>query len=240
MRMSSKEAAAIRKAKVALMPKILCKCGCGTLIAPMTSNYKPLQYVKGHQSKGNQHAKGKPAHNRIGDKPLTASERTKRHMQKKYAEIALMPKIPCKCGCGTMIAPITSDFKSAQYVQGHNPSGLSTRFVKGQKAKGAPFPKGDLHPNWHGGKYRIDTRTFRKFKKIIRERDSYTCMRCGITQSELSRTIEVHHLDHNPSNNDPMNLVCACGKCNIWASRHRDQEFINAEIAMKVWNRLTL
>ncbi len=238
MRKTSKEYADVRWQKVLQMPKIPCACGCGTMIPPLTKNYTPVKYVRGHQAKGNTIAKGRIAHNRIGDKPLTNAERQRRAMQKKYDAIALMPKIQCKCGCGTLISPITTDLKPAQYAHGHNPDGLETRFVKGQKATGRPYPKGDLHPNWHGAKPRHDSRTFRKMRKIIRERDAYTCMRCGITQSELGRTIEIHHLDHNPSNNDPMNLVCACGKCNIWASYHREDEFINPEISIRIWDKL--
>lgn len=289
MRKTAKQYAEERWAKVLLMPKIECACGCGTLIPPLTKNYQPVKYVKGHQAKGNQTRKGSVPHNRIGDKPLTTLERQKRHMEKKYAEIALMPKIPCKCGCGTMIAPITTDLKPAQYAHGHNPSGLSTRFVKGQKAwnEGIPNPSASLahkgkklsqgeieqrtktrlerhggiyqvargwkhapetlekmrgknNHHWHGGRVRSRYGFTDNLKASIRNRDDHTCMRCGKVQSDLNHTIEVHHLDHNPSNNSPMNLVCACHPCNVWASFHRDQEFVNAEIAIRIWNRLIL
>jgi 5-methylcytosine-specific restriction endonuclease McrA len=65
----------------------------------------------------------------------------------------------------------------------------------------------------------------RKFKKLIRERDNYTCQRCGKTQAQEGRVLQVHHLDHNKMNNDPTNLVASCGLCNIWASHHRDEPF---------------
>lgn len=234
---TSKEYAEVRWTKILEMPKIECACGCGTLIPPMTKNYVPVKYVRGHQAKGNQIAKGKVAHNRIGDKPLTAAERQRRSVEKKRAAIALMPKIPCGCGCGTMIAPITTAFKPAQYAHGHNPSGRKTRFRKGLK----PWNKGlssEFQPNWHGGKPRHDSRRFRNLKPIIRERDNYTCMRCGKTQSELDHKIEIHHLDHDATNHALSNLVCACHPCNMWASFHRDQEFVNPQIAIRVWDKV--
>lgn len=241
MQTSSKQAEEKRKAKVAAMPKIPCTCGCGTLIAPMTSNYVPVKYVRGHQAKGNTTAKGRIPPNRIGDRPLTDAERQKRHCEKRYAEIALMPKIPCGCGCGTLIAPITTAFKPAQYALGHNPSGLHTRFPKGHKTwnKGVPntcSKKGEMHPLWKGGRNRLGFTE--KLRNQIRQRDSYTCVRCGITQGELPETIQVHHLDHNTKNNDTTNLVCACRPCNRWASFHREQEFINPEIAIRIWDKI--
>jgi hypothetical protein len=69
-------------------------------------------------------------------------ESRKKRLARKYDEIEAMPKIPCACGCGELISPITKQFKAAQYKHGHNPGGESTRFVKGQAAwnKGLPNP----------------------------------------------------------------------------------------------------
>ena len=238
MKKSQREYAEARWAKVLLMPKIECACGCGTLIPPMTKNYASVKYVKGHQAKGNTTQKGRIPHNRIGDKPLTTAERQRRAIQKKYAEIALMPKIKCACGCGTEISPITTEFKPAKYAQGHNPSGISTRFSKGRKTWNKDLPS-EFQPNWRGGKPRHDSRKFRKLRIVIRERDQVTCMRCGKHQSELNHKIEVHHLDHDATNNVPSNLVCSCHPCNIWASFHRDQEFVNPEISIRIWEKIT-
>jgi len=83
------------------------------------------------------------AWNRLGDKPLTPYERTKRYKLKKYAEYENLPKIECACGCGNLIAPINKLGKPAKYKHGHNPEGDKTRFTKGQTAwnKGTGKPK---------------------------------------------------------------------------------------------------
>jgi len=219
-----------RKAEIESMPKLPCACGCGTLIAPMNYNGVENQYVKGHGTKGKK--TGQIPHNRIGDKPLTDYEKYSRYRDKRWAEILEMEKIPCACGCGTMIPPFNRLLKPAKYAMGHTVliNGIENRWGKGH----IPWTKdkfGEQHPSWRGGTSTLPygPEFTRRFKKLIRERDNYTCQRCGITQEEYGKTLMVHHLDHNKLNNDPTNLVTACLQCNNWASNHRDEPFIPAE-----------
>jgi len=79
---------------------------------------------------------GKPAHNRIGEEPQTKAERSawfKRYLARRYAEIDRMPKIPCACGCGTLIAPIGKSLKKVTYANHHYRRGK-----KGQKRPASP------------------------------------------------------------------------------------------------------
>lgn len=198
-----------RKARIALMPKIPCACGCGTLIAPIDARLKPLRYVRGHQNRVNPSPlQGKPAYNRIGDAPLSGAEKTKRYREQRFAEIALMPKIPCACGCGTLIAPINKKLQPATYVKEHT-------------------SRRAMNPHWRGGTspLRYGHGFTAKLKRLILKRDNWTCQRCGIAQDTHGKVLQVHHLDHNTMNNDPANLVAACQKCNMWASYHRDEPF---------------
>jgi hypothetical protein len=235
-------------------------------------------------------------------------ERTRKYRERRYAEIAEMEKIPCACGCGTLIAPINKKLQPATFAHGHLPEGVAhrikpgdTSYWKGKKnphlaalnktrvrtpqegakrtaARYARFgpsygaargfklapekiaqlvalskartgeknhfygkthtPKaralmsdklrGPKHPNWNGGTSTLPygPEFTRKFKKIIRERDNYTCQRCGRTQEQEGRVLQIHHLDHDKTHNDPGNLVTACGSCNVWASYHRDEPFM--------------
>ncbi len=236
---------------------------------------------------------------------LPSAERQRRHREKRYAEIAIMPKIPCGCGCGTLIAPINKQLKPATYAHGHNP----TEGAKGKPShwKGKPNPRArevhfgmkrtpeaiaqrqatrlannngvyqvkrgwkhkpetikrmcianrrnsrpgllnpfygrthteesrkrmsdaltkERHPGWRGGASTLPygPEFTRKFKHLIRQRDNYICQRCGKTQEQEGRVLQVHHLDHDKQHNDPSNLVASCGSCNVWASYHRDQPF---------------
>lgn len=57
-----------------------------------------------------------------------------------------------------------------------------------------------------------------KLKEFIRRRDNYKCMNCGVTQKEMLRNIDVHHIDYNKKNIDTINLISLCNKCNIRAN----------------------
>jgi len=241
---------------------------------------------------------------------MTTPDRIKRYQRKRAEQRQALSKIPCYCGCGALIPPITIQGKPARFKHGHNPGGEKTRFQQGQRAwnkdlpapwstrthKGKPksresiskrvrtrkardpnyglemtrkrdhaswlksitaanqanakfgpnnhfFGKrhsadarakmsakvsGTKHPNWHGGVGVLPygPEFTRKFKRLIRNRDGHRCQRCGKTREEQGRTMQVHHLDHDKTHNDPLNLVTACNACNIWASYHRDEPFI--------------
>jgi len=71
----------------------------------------------------------------------------------------------------------------------------------------------EKHWNWKGGyvrpPYTIDwTKTLRR---SIRERDNYTCQICNKTQGDI--TYCIHHIDYNPKNCSPTNLITLCRSC---------------------------
>lgn len=218
--------------EIEAMPKKQCACGCGEWMCPINIQGNPVDYIKGHKQRGSK--RSTPPWNKIGETGLTSAERQRRHREKKYAEIEQMPKIPCACGCGTMIAPIGRLLRPVKYALGHNPDGENTRFPKGQIPwnKNNPRYMGENHPLWRGG---VGSLPYgpgftRRFKRIIRQRDQYTCQHCGITQAEHRLTLQIHHMDFDKMNNDPTNLVTACNKCNIWANYHPAEPFINPEV----------
>lgn len=65
-------------------------------------------------------------------------EAARKWKAKRWSEILAMPKIPCACGCGELIPPLTKQFKPAIYKQGHmfhvyrprNPGGKGKGRVK--------------------------------------------------------------------------------------------------------------
>lgn len=88
--------------------------------------------------------------------------------------------------------------------------------------------RGPAHPNWQGGRSTLD-RDYRgpNWKEIaeqVRERDDYTCQRCGTTEEELDRALDVHHIEpfHNFRSfrkaNRRSNLESLCPPC------HREAE----------------
>lgn len=63
------------------------------------------------------------------------AEKQKEYKERKWTKVLEMPKIPCECGCGTMIPPFTRLFEPARFARGHGAaaSNKATRFKKGQK-----------------------------------------------------------------------------------------------------------
>lgn len=201
--------------EIEAMPKKLCACGCGELMCPINIQSKPVDYIKGHKQRGSK--RNKPSWNRIGEKPLTNYERQQRLREKKFIEIEQMPKIPCACGCGTKIAPIGRALQVIHYVHGHNKQSEIDRTVP-------TILEPDISFIPYGAGFT------KKYKRLIRDRDNNTCQRCGATRSKDDKALHIHHLDHNPMNNDPVNLVTACHQCNDWAKQHRGEPFINPDV----------
>ena len=70
-----------------------------------------------------------------------------------------MAKVPCVCGCGTMIPPINTNGLAARYAHGHNPAvggyqpgHRDRRGVEARRALGILAGQG--HPNWRGGEWK--------------------------------------------------------------------------------------
>jgi 5-methylcytosine-specific restriction endonuclease McrA len=68
-------------------------------------------------------------------------------------------------------------------------------------------PKGEASPNWRGGRsFYPENWVFISLR--VKKRDGWRCVRCG-----SARFKEVHHIDQDPMNCDPLNLVTLCRSC---------------------------
>jgi len=75
---------------------------------------------------------------------------------------------------------------------------------------------------WKGGisyePYSVDwTKTL---KRAIRERDYYTCQICKEPQGD--RALDVHHIDYNKKNCNPLNLISLCHSCHLKTNLNRE------------------
>ena len=84
--------------------------------------------------------------------------------------------------------------------------------------------RGENNPNWNNGSsfepYGLDFNN--ELKEQIRKRDNYTCQKCGKTQDELDRKLDVHHIDYDKTNNRPENLISLCGSCHMKTNYNRE------------------
>lgn len=87
------------------------------------------------------------------------------------------------------------------------------------------FQSREKHPSWKGGVSKYPNKWTNSLKEIIRKRDGYVCQLCGIQQDELKgkfSRLDVHHIDYNKYNIDPINLITLCRHCHIKTNYYRD------------------
>lgn len=64
----------------------------------------------------------------------------------------------------------------------------------------------------------------KRFKRSIRERDKFTCMRCETKQIELTVALDVHHIDGIKKNTYKENCISFCKKCHAIIETRTDNE----------------
>jgi 5-methylcytosine-specific restriction endonuclease McrA len=92
---------------------------------------------------------------------------------------------------------------------------------------------GEASSQWRGGHERYRGPSWGKARREARNRDNYTCQDCGITESELDRRLEVHHIipfsrfgmDRHREANVLPNLVSLCLRCHRKRDAVRDTLF---------------
>jgi len=82
---------------------------------------------------------------------------------------------------------------------------------------------GSKCPAWRGGVSREHYAwSFNKeLKEEVRRRDGYQCQLCGVSQAECKDKLNVHHVDYNKKNSDPVNLVALCRPCHARTNLNR-------------------
>lgn len=88
------------------------------------------------------------------------------------------------------------------------------------------YRKGDKNPSWRGGHPLYYGPDWRPLRRAARERDDYTCRRCGLVCKPPARAPDVHHIipissfaNVNDANTLD-NVICLCQKCHKWCEWH--------------------
>jgi len=83
------------------------------------------------------------------------------------------------------------------------------------RAKISAGHKGEKNPNWLGGiSFAPYAWAFNnELKAEVRRRDGHKCQLCGVPQVECKRLLDIHHIDYDKTNSDPVNLVALCMSC---------------------------
>ncbi len=93
---------------------------------------------------------------------------------------------------------------------------------------------GENNAFWQGGIADLPyPYEFRKIKKLIKERDNYTCQECG-KQFKGKNQLDIHHIDYNKKNSKPENLITLCKSC------HGKTKFIRGDWINHFQNKINL
>jgi len=88
-----------------------------------------------------------------------------------------------------------------------------------------PAMSGENHPLWKGGRAEYYGSNWKRQRREARRRDGHVCQHCGITEQELGRALDVHHIkpfkefgleNHNQANK-LSNLISLCTSCHSQA-----------------------
>jgi hypothetical protein len=94
------------------------------------------------------------------------------------------------------------------------------------------FQVGENSTSWRGGSDPNRGAGWLKLAETIRERDGYECRRCGKSQEENGRKLDVDHIRpwrSCPSvavANDPSNLVSLCHLCHKWKTQVAERRWL--------------
>jgi hypothetical protein len=88
---------------------------------------------------------------------------------------------------------------------------------------------GEGSPFWKGGTTYLPycSKFNKRRRKAVREFFNYKCLMCGTDQSDSTRKLSVHHIDHNKEqgcDGKPFNLIPLCINCHA-RERSREEEY---------------
>lgn len=106
------------------------------------------------------------------------------------------------------------------------------------------FYRGANSPLYRGGKDPNRGGEWNRIAASIRERDAYSCRRCGISEAENGQKLSVDHIrpwrsfDDKAQANDPSNLVALCRPCHATKTTSVERAWLRGDVvAFQQWVR---
>ncbi len=176
---------------------------------------KPLNHLKKYQFTSEMIKKRNLENNPLKRKDLEEKEKeiVRLYINENLSCLQLAEKFDCST------SPIFRILKENE-IKIRKISGKTyEEFYGEEKAKKIKSKKGmplEKNPNWQGGKsFEPYTKEFNnKFKRLIKKRDNYECLKCRMHQEKLNYPLVIHHIDYNKLLSIPQNCITLCNKCN--------------------------
>ena len=168
-----------------------CACGCGKKTKWVSKDNKWRVYYPGH------YQPDKPYHH-------------KEYLIKEYIEKQ------------RNAIDIANDFGVNQstiikFLKKHN----IPRRTQAESLKLSGKVRGKNNPAWKGGVADWDySHDWKSICKKIKDRDEWTCQKCGKTKKRWGHSLHVHHIDEDKTNNNLNNLISLCAECHMDSHGH--------------------
>jgi hypothetical protein len=118
---------------------------------------------------------------------------------------------------------LTGKKQSPELIRKRFAARAGYRHTPESKAKIGMANRGENNGMWEGGVSREEYPAGfwqKNFRESIRERDSRKCRICE--GEENGKGHDIHHIDYNKRNIDPLNLVALCHKCHGKTNYNRE------------------
>ena len=111
-----------------------------------------------------------------------------------------------------------------QHLLGKESNSKGHRWSDEHKQRMSMLFSREKHWNWRGGSSKIAYPVLwnKQLKDRVRVRDDFKCQLCGTPELELSRKLDINHIDYNKSNVDLDNLIALCHPCHTKTNSHQD------------------
>lgn len=203
----------------------ICKCGCGRVIPYYESHkYKMPDYIKGH---GRKNRKNSLKHNeQIKQALKNGIDKECKYCNKNFyiSKIKGIKRKYCSKECYSNAQKEFDLYKPSKerinkMVKTREKTTLKNGFYHSKEtAKKISLSKiGDKNPSWN-------PLCLANIKRQIRKRDNYMCMVCSKRQKDKS--LDVHHIDYDDTNNLYPNLITLCHNCHAKTNKTKRDYWI--------------
>lgn len=124
----------------------------------------------------------------------------------------------CRCECGTEKAVRRATLRKGTSIS-------CGCWRKESTSKRFSERIGEANPMYTTGKSLGRGKKQRKFREEVRRRDGYVCLGCGVSQSQVGKKLDVHHINGISTDDRLENAITLCKPCHCTCNMYIPQGF---------------